>query len=71
MKKYGESIDDYNYIVPIVIVWRPEFILDINKEMLVDEIPRVCTLHELETILNLRIKDLSKKEYIISITKEN
>jgi len=66
-----ENISDYKYIIPIVIVWRPEFILDITKDMLSEDVPRVCTLHELESILNEinkeKKKDITKKEFIITI----
>ena len=68
-KNNNEDINDYEYIVPIVIVWRPEFILDINKDMLTNEIPRVCTLHELEKVIKGEIKDLDKNEFIIPIKK--
>lgn len=62
------SPEHFQYIVPIIIVWRPEFILDIRKNMLNDEIPRVCTIFEFNNFLEKIPNDLSEKEFVIKIT---
>jgi len=67
ISKQGLDPNSFQYLVPVIVTWRPEFILNTSSEMLDDNIPRVCTLSELSKILRRIPSDLRKKQFVLKL----